>query len=100
MLAALIMLKNEEESIKITLESIKNHIDHVIVYDTGSTDNTIEVCRDMCKRNKQTLQLKQGIFKNFPESRNDSIDFAEGLDQPIKFLILLEAAEEFKTTST
>ena len=100
MLAALIMLKNEEESIKITLESIKNHIDHVFIYDTGSTDKTIEVCQEMCKRNKQTLHLKQGTFKNFPESRNDSIEFAEAEGQPIKFLILLDAADEFKTTAT
>jgi glycosyltransferase involved in cell wall biosynthesis len=102
MLAALIMLKNEEESIKITLDSIKNHIKHVIVYDTGSTDSTIEVCRELCKRNGQVFHLKEGTFKNFPESRNESIEFAESIAKKnsIEFFLLLDAADEFKTDAT
>lgn len=96
------MLKNEEESIKITLNSIKDHIKHVVIYDTGSTDKTIEVCQQLCKKYKQTLHLKQGVFKNFPESRNDSIEFAESiaLKNSIEFFVLLDAADEFKTEAT
>lgn len=102
MLAALIMLKNEEESIKITLNSIKDHIKHVVIYDTGSTDRTIEVCKKLCKKHKQTLHLKQGVFKNFAESRNDSIEFAESIAKKnsIEFFVLLDAADEFKTEIT
>ena len=40
MLAALLMLKNEESSIKSTLQSIRNHIKHVIVFDTGGINKT------------------------------------------------------------
>jgi glycosyltransferase involved in cell wall biosynthesis len=62
MIAALIMVKNEEKSIEVTLNSIKNHIKHVIVYDTGSTDNTINIIKNTCEKNNQTLYLKNGTF--------------------------------------
>ena len=61
-LGALIMVKNEEMSIQITIDSVKNYIKHIIVYDTGSTDKTIKVIKDTCKRNSQILHLKRGVF--------------------------------------
>jgi glycosyltransferase involved in cell wall biosynthesis len=98
MLAALIMVKNEEKSIKTTLDSIKDHIKYVFVFDTGSTDKTLEIIKEKCKKNKQTLYVKQGTFQNFAVSRNDSIEFAESIAPAhgIEFLILLDAGDEFR----
>ena len=98
MLAALLMLKNEEKSIKTTLHSIRDHVKHVIVFDTGSTDNTLDIIRNMCRRNKQILHLKCGGFHNFAVSRNESIEFAETIasTHPIDFLLLLDAGDEFQ----
>ena len=101
MIAALIMVKNEEKSIEITINSIKNYIKHVIVYDTGSTDNTINVIKTTCEKNNQTLHLKNGIFENFAISRNESIKFAESIvnkynNEQITYLLLLDAGDEFR----
>jgi glycosyltransferase involved in cell wall biosynthesis len=93
----LIMLKNEETSIHATLESTKTHFEHIIVFDTGSTDNTISIIKQICKKNGQTLHLKvTNEFKGFPRSRNEAIEFAETVD--VKYLLLMDAGDEFQTS--
>ena len=84
LVGVLMMIKNEEKSIRVTINSIKDYIKHVIVFDTGSTDRTIEIVKETCRLNNQELHLKIGIFKSFPESRNDAIEFAESIK--VKFL--------------
>jgi hypothetical protein len=91
----LLMIKNEAKSIAVTLNSTKNYFKHIIVYDTGSTDNTIKIVKECCKNNLQTLHLKEGAFKGFPESRNESLEFAESVS--VDKLILMDAGDEFKT---
>jgi glycosyltransferase involved in cell wall biosynthesis len=91
-----IMVKNEETSIQATIDSVKDYIKHIIVFDTGSTDKTIEIIKNTCTKNKQTLHLKQGVFESFPKSRNVSLDFAECV--PVRFLMLMDAGDEFKTS--
>lgn len=95
-LGALIMVKNEEVSIKQTIQSLKNVVSDVVVFDTGSTDKTIDIIRATCLKNNQTLHLKTGTFKTFPESRNESIEFAETVD--VENLIMLDAGDEFECT--
>jgi len=95
-IAALIMVKNEELSIKTTIDSVKGYIDIIIVYDTGSSDNTLSIIGNCCRSNGQTLYLKTtNRFNNFAESRNESIEFAETID--VNYLLLLDAGDEFKT---
>jgi tetratricopeptide (TPR) repeat protein len=94
-LGALIMVKNEETSIQVTIDSVKQYIKHIIVYDTGSTDKTIKVIKNTCKQNGQVLHLKEGVFEGFPQSRNVSLDFAETV--PVKFLLLMDAGDEFRS---
>ena len=91
-----IMVKNEQQSIQATIDSVKDYIKHIIVFDTGSTDKTIEIVQNTCKQNKQILHLKQGVFESFPKSRNVSLDFAECV--PVRFLMLMDAGDEFKTS--
>lgn len=102
MLGAVLMLKNEESSVKLTLDSVRDHVKHVIVFDTGSTDNTIDIIKRTCKKNKQVLHIKEGGFVNFAVSRNESLDFAEAIAKKhsIEFLVLLDAGDEFRTKAT
>lgn len=93
-LGALIMVKNEEVSIRQTIQSLKNVVSDVIVFDTGSTDKTIDIIKATCLKNNQTLHLKISTFKTFPESRNESIEFAETVD--VENLIMLDAGDEFE----
>lgn len=87
------MLKNEQRSIAVSLGSIKKHFDTLIVFDTGSTDNTIPLIKQFCTDTNITLHLKQSVFKSFPESRNDALDFADTI--PVKYLLLMDAGDEF-----
>jgi len=93
-LGVLIMVKNEETSIATTINSTRGYMKHVIVYDTGSTDKTIDIIRDVCNKNGQILHLKEGTFEGFPQSRNVSLEFAESV--PVKFLLLMDAGDEFR----
>ena len=93
-LGMLIMVKNEEASIAVTINSVKEFIKYIIVYDTGSTDKTINIITKTCKINNQILSLKEGTFEGFPQSRNVSLEFAESV--PVKFLLLMDAGDEFK----
>lgn len=97
-IGVLLMIKNEEDSIELSINSTSKYIKHVILFDTGSTDNTIKLAQKCCKNNNQILHLKQGIFKSFPESRNEAIEFAETIN--VMFLLLMDAGDEFKTTKT
>lgn len=44
-IAVAIMVKNEEKRIEITLNSIKDEVDGIILFDTGSTDNTVGIVK-------------------------------------------------------
>lgn len=49
-ISSVYITKNEEKNIIKSIQSYKNIVDEIIVVDTGSTDNTIEVCKQYgCK---------------------------------------------------
>ena len=98
-IGVLMMIKNEEQSIKTTIDSTKSYFKHIIVLDTGSTDNTIKIVKECCKKNNQILYLKETFFKSFPESRNDALEFAETV-KPVTFLVLMDAGDEFQSPKT
>lgn len=89
-LACLMMVKNEEDTIISSLISVRNYIQSLIIYDTGSTDNTIKVITQFCEENNVILKLKQEEFINFGESRNRALQFAESIDN-IDYLLLMDA---------
>jgi len=60
------------------------------IYDTGSTDNTIQIIEQFCEDNDINLKLKQEEFINFEESRNKAIEFAESIEN-IDYLLLLDS---------
>ncbi len=98
LLAVLLMVKDEEKSISVTINSIKDLIKNIIVFDTGSTDNTISVIKNTCQNNNIKLYLKTGTFKSFPESRNEALEFAN--DLPFEFLLLMDGGDELKFSKT
>jgi glycosyltransferase involved in cell wall biosynthesis len=44
-LALVMIVKNEERSLARCLESVRNHVDRMIILDTGSTDSTVEIAK-------------------------------------------------------
>ncbi len=92
-IAVLIMVKNEAKCITKTLESVK-HLDGVILYDTGSTDDTVEVVKRVCKEYSLPVFVKYGIFKDFATSRNILHEFADSMDHDYTHYLLLDANDE------
>jgi glycosyltransferase involved in cell wall biosynthesis len=70
-LSVIVITKNEEKSIRDCLESIV-WADEIIVVDSGSTDNTIDMCREYTDRILMTDWPGPGA------QRNRAIDMATG----------------------
>lgn len=98
-LALVMMVKNEKARIHVTLNSILESgnpiIDCMVIYDTGSTDNTIEIITTFCKKYNILLHLKIGEFTNFSVSRNVLLDFA---DDKADWNLLLDCNDEVKNS--
>ncbi len=83
-LSVCMIVKNEEKNLPRCLESIKNLADEIIVIDTGSDDNSVEIAK--------SYGAKIGYFKwnnNFSDARNASLEMATK-----DWILFLDADEE------
>jgi hypothetical protein len=100
-LAVLMMVKNEEDSIAVSIASLPPADIHtLIVYDTGSTDSTLDRIRDLCTTHHIQLYLKQASepFHDFATSRNESLDFADTVAD-VHSVIMMDAGDELRCRS-
>jgi len=70
-ISAVVLAKNNELTIKNTLESLKN-FDDVVVYDNGSTDKTIELAKTF-----KNVNLIQGKFNGFGWTKNKATTYSK-----------------------
>jgi glycosyltransferase involved in cell wall biosynthesis len=70
----LTMVKNEEANMKRLITSVKSWIDGVVICDTGSTDNTIQVSKDTLEEFKIPGRIYQYPWENFGVSRSKSFE--------------------------
>lgn len=100
--AVVLMVKNEAARIAATIESCNHpNISGIIVYDTGSTDNTLEVIKSTAR---VPVSIKYGTFVNFEVSRNQCLAFANNVAKELGYthFFLLDANDElvFKNFTT
>lgn len=93
-IAVAIMVKNEERRIKISLDSVKKDVDGIILFDTGSSDNTIEIVQKFANDNNLEFHLLEDIFEDFSTSRNKMLNYADSLSYD--YLILFDSNDELK----
>ena len=67
------IMKNESHVAHRMLNSIKNIVDGVVVIDTGSTDNSVEIVKQWGIDNNIEVNVFERTFDNFENSRNFSI---------------------------
>ena len=94
-IALLMMVKNEHKRIHVTLNSVKGFVDSLVIFDTGSTDDTINILKEFSAQNKIPLRLKEGEFVNFSTSRNISLEFADTF-KDIDYILLLDCNDELR----
>lgn len=88
--AVVLMVKNEARGIAKTIRSCnKPFINAIIVYDTGSTDDTIHI---IMKESKVPVHLLEGTFENFEISRNVCLKFAKSFNYD--YLLFMDADDE------
>jgi len=97
LLSVAIMVKDEEERIIRTLETVINNVDQVVILDTGSTDRTVEVIKEYCKEKNKPLKIKIEPFVDFSYNRNILLNMCFGLSE---FILLLDANDEVKNIKT
>jgi glycosyltransferase involved in cell wall biosynthesis len=93
-IALTMMVKNEHKQIAVTLTTVVGIVNDVIIYDTGSTDNTIDIIEEFCLKNNIRLHLKRGTFVDFSTSRNVLLDFADTID--VDFLLLMDCNDQLQ----
>lgn len=93
-IAVVLMVKNEEKRIQVSLDSVKKDIDGIILFDTGSVDNTVAVVKKYAKKNNLHLHLLEGEFEDFSTSRNKMLDFANNFSYD--YLLLFDCNDELR----
>lgn len=92
LLVVTIMIKNEAESIEKTLlPFVEAGIKHICVFDTGSTDNTLEVVNKFYLEHAIEGCIHQEEFIDFATSRNRALQLAENHFPNAIFMIMPDA---------
>lgn len=89
-----LMVKNEQDAILKSLQSIKEVVDEIFIYDTGSTDQTLLVIEEWSQKHKKVVRVKKGEFIDFSTSRNVMLDWIDGT-ATAQYILLLDAKDEF-----
>lgn len=83
-LSLCMIVKNEEDCIARCLNSAKDVVDEIIIVDTGSTDNTVNICEAF-----QTKVVSYEWNESFADARNYAVEKSSG-----NWIIWLDADEE------
>lgn len=86
-LGACLIVKNEEKHIGTCLASLKG-VDEIVILDTGSTDDTVEICREYTDK----VFIDYKWRDDFSEARNEAMSRCTA-----DFLIIIDADETLVT---
>jgi tetratricopeptide (TPR) repeat protein len=79
----MLMIKNESRIIQRCIQHAIQHVDAVCVLDTGSTDNTVEVCKKTLEDSGKPFTIAVDPFKNFGYSRTMSFHKTQAFCQTL-----------------
>ncbi|MEK4992762.1 glycosyltransferase [Listeria sp. FSL L8-0308] len=82
-IALCMIVKNEQEHLRRCLDSVKNKVDQIVIVDTGSTDETVNIAKEY------TNDVHHMEWdNNFAAARNESIKYAT-----TDYILVLDADE-------
>lgn len=76
-IAAHILIKNEARFVWYAVASVINHVDRILLWDTGSTDGTIEICKELKKTYGEKIDFKslgEVDINSFSQVRQKMLD--------------------------
>lgn len=85
-ITAIVMTKNESENIRDCLLSIKDLVDRIVVIDSGSTDDTVEIAKEL------GADIYYNEFKYYAQQFNWGLD---NTNIDTEWVIRLDADERF-----
>ncbi len=80
-----LMIRNESKIIERCLQHAIEYVDAICILDTGSTDNTIDVCRRYLSRTNKPFKISEEPFKNFGHNRTVSFRKCQQLCKKLKW---------------
>jgi tetratricopeptide (TPR) repeat protein len=80
-----LMIKNESKIIERCLARTLEHVDAISILDTGSTDNTVELCLTFLEKSGKPFKISVEPFKNFGYNRTISFQKARELCNELKW---------------
>jgi len=100
-LAVYVIVRDEELSLPVTLESVKPFVDTIVVCDTGSTDKTVDVARaytDSVLIHPRSEEWREDRSKfDFSAARNFVLDYLDDLD--VDWILSIDADEALEPAS-
>jgi len=72
------IVKNESKVIKKCIDSVKDYIDHWVICDTGSTDGTQDIIKNLMDEYKIEGELHESEWKDYGTNRTESLKLSEG----------------------
>lgn len=93
------IVKNEALDIKNCLDSIKDYVHQIVIADTGSTDDTLDIIEDCLKDFKglkkifsSDVGMLDGKIVSFAEARNNLLQY---VDSDMDYVLSLDADDVF-----
>lgn len=89
------IVKNESKVIRRCLESVKDYIDHWVICDTGSTDGTQDLIREIMDEYQIPGELHETEWKDFGTNRTESLNLSFGKSD---YRLIIDADDYLKVT--
>jgi glycosyltransferase involved in cell wall biosynthesis len=85
------IVKNESAVIERCLRAARPLVDAVVILDTGSTDNTVELIERFCASENLPCQVPKGVFENFEQARNLALKHCIESSLEFDYVLLIDA---------
>ena len=105
-LVLVMIVKNESKIIERCFDSVKSSVDSIVISDTGSSDNTVELMEQYLEKNNITGKIYKDEWKNFGHNRSKSIKNAQewlretNADLSNTYLLTIDADMIFRVLPT
>lgn len=88
------IVKDEEHTLKRCLSSVLPWIDSYVICDTGSSDRTVDIVKEVLAERKGLIHHID--FKNFQQARNQALDLARQSPYEFDYFLFIDADMELE----